>query len=192
VLIGLTGNIATGKSTVAGILRALGAEVIDADQIARQVVQPGRPAFAQVVQTFGREVLLPSGELDRAKLACLVFGDQAKLQQLEAIVHPAVRQVIQGMLRDRHEEGVIALEAIKLFEAGWDRQCDQVWVTYCLPDQQIARLVHLRGMSVEEAHLRVAAQAPQAEKIARADVLIDTTQGLNHTRQQVFAAWEML
>jgi len=192
VLIGLTGNIATGKSTVAGILRALGAEVIDADQIARQVVQPGRPAFAQVVQTFGREVLLPSGELDRAKLACLVFGDQAKLQQLEAIVHPAVRRAIQQMLGDRQGEKVIALEAIKLIEANWDRQCDQVWVTYCLPDQQIARLVHLRGMSVEEAHLRVAAQAPQAEKIARADVLIDTTQGLNHTRQQVFAAWEML
>ena len=192
MLIGLTGNIATGKSTVAGILRALGAEVIDADQVARQVVRPGQPALAQIVQTFSREVLLPSGELDRAKLARVVFGDQAKLQQLEAIVHPAVRQVIQGMLRDRHEEGVIALEAIKLFEAGWDRQCDQVWVTYCLPDQQIARLVHLRGMSVEEAHLRVAAQAPQAEKIARADVLIDTTQGLHHTCRQVFAAWEML
>jgi dephospho-CoA kinase len=192
VLIGLTGNIATGKSTVASILRALGAEVIDADQIARQVVQPGRPAFAQVVQTFGREVLLPSGELDRAKLACLVFGDQAKLQQLEAIVHPAVRRAIQQMLGDRQGERVIALEAIKLIEVSWDRQCDQVWVTYCLPDQQIARLVHLRGMSVEDARLRVAAQAPQADKIARADVLIDTTQGLNYTRQQVFAAWEML
>lgn len=192
MLIGLTGNIATGKSTVAGILRALGAEVIDADQVARQVVQPGQPALAQIVQTFGREVLLPSGELDRAKLARVVFGDQAKLQQLEAIVHPAVRQAIQGMLRDRQEEEVVVLEAIKLFEAGWDRRCDQVWVTYCLPDQQIARLVHLRGMSVEEARLRIAAQAPQAEKIARADVLIDTTQGLNYTRRQVLAAWEML
>jgi hypothetical protein len=105
VLIGLTGNIATGKSTVAGILRALGAEVIDADQVARQVVRPGQPALAQIVQTFGREVLLPSGELDRAKLARVVFGDQAKLQQLEAIVHPAVRQRDPAACcGDRHEE----------------------------------------------------------------------------------------
>jgi dephospho-CoA kinase len=192
LVIGLTGNIATGKSTVAGILRALGATVIDADQLARQVVQPGQPALAQIVETFGHDVLLPSGALDRAKLGRLVFSDPDKLRRLEAIIHPAVGAAIQRALDEHPDHGVVVLEVIKLFESSWARRCDQVWVTYCPPDAQVARLVGTRGLSIEEARLRVAAQPPQADKIARADVLIDTSQGLNYTRQQVFAAWEAL
>ena len=192
LVIGLTGNIATGKSTVAGMLRALGANIIDADQLARQAVRPGQPALAQIVETFGHEMLLPSGELDRTKLGRLVFGDPDKLRQLEAIIHPVVREAIQQALDTQPDNSVVVLEVIKLFESSWARQCDQVWVTYCPPDAQIARLVSTRGLSVEEARLRVAAQPPQADKIAKADVLIDTSQGLNYTRQQVFAAWEAL
>jgi len=192
LVIGLTGNIATGKSTVAGMLRLLGAEVVDADQLARQAVQPGRPALAQVVQAFGQGVLLPNGELDRPKLARLAFGNQDSLRRLEAIIHPFVRAAIQQALDAQPEGSVLVLEVIKLFEGGWDRRCDQVWVTYCVPEAQIARLVRARGLSIEEARLRVEAQPPQTEKIARADVLLDTSQGLNHTRQQVFAAWEAL
>lgn len=191
LLIGLTGNIATGKSEVARMLGALGAVIIDADRIAREVVQPGRPALDAIVRTFGPGVLLPTGELDRPQMARLVFGDPAKLRQLEAIVHPAVREAMWREIRAQPDDAVVVIEVIKLFESGWDRHCDQVWVTHCSPEVQMERLMRYRGLSAEEARARMAAQSPQAEKLARADVVIDTSGSLHETRRQVMAAWQM-
>lgn len=192
LLIGLTGNIATGKSEVARMLRRLGAVVIDADQIAREIVQPGRPALTEIVRAFGADILLPNGELDRKKLARIVFSDPRKLQQLEAITHPAVRQVMGELIAAQPADAAVVLEVIKLFESGWACQCDEVWVTHCPTEMQIARLMRDRGLSEAEARARVAAQNPQADKLARADLVIDTSGSLEYTRQQVEAAWRAL
>jgi len=191
LLIGLTGNIATGKSEVARMLGALGAVIVDADRIAREVVQPGCPALDAIVRTFGPGVLLPTGQLDRPQMARLVFGDPVRLRQLEAIVHPAVREAMWREIRAQPDDAVVVIEVIRLFESGWDRHCDQVWVTHCSPEQQMERLMRYRGLSAEEARARLAAQSPQAEKLARADVVIDTSGDLHETRRQVMAAWEM-
>ncbi|MDW8352475.1 MAG: dephospho-CoA kinase [Anaerolineae bacterium] len=190
LLIGLTGNIATGKSAVAHMLRELGAVVIDADRIARDVVRPGQPTLDAIVRAFGPEVLLPNGELDRPKMARLVFSDPDKLKQLEAIVHPAVREAMQQEIQAQPDDAVVVIEVIKLFESGWARLCDQVWVTHCPPQMQVERLVKYRGLSPEEARARVEAQNPQAEKLSRADVIIDTSGSLEETRRQVVAAWQ--
>lgn len=192
LLIGLTGNIATGKSTVARMLREFGAVVIDADRIARDVVRPGQPALNEITRVFGPEVLLPNGELDRPKMARLVFGDPDKLKQLEAIIHPAVREVMWREIGMQPEDAVVVIEAIKLFESSWARACDQVWVTHCSSETQIVRLVESRGLSPEEARMRIEAQNPQAEKLAQADVVIDTSGSLEETRRQVRAAWQAL
>lgn len=189
LLIGLTGNIATGKSAVARMLRELGAVVIDADQVAREVVRPGQPTLAEIARAFGPGVLLPNGELDRTKMARLVFGDPDRLKQLEAIVHPAVREAMWRAIRAQPDDAVVVIEVIKLFESGWARECDQVWVTHCPPEVQMARLVSERGLSPAEARARVEAQNPQADKLARADVVIDTSGSLEETRRQVEAAW---
>ncbi len=189
LLIGLTGNIATGKSAVAHMLRELGAVVIDADQVAREVVRPGQPTLEEIVRAFGPGVLLPNGELDRTKMARLVFGDPDRLKQLEAIVHPAVREAMWRAIRAQPDDAVVVIEVIKLFESGWARECDQVWVTHCPPEVQMARLVSERGLSPAEARARVEAQNPQADKLARADVVIDTSGSLEETRRQVEAAW---
>lgn len=189
LLIGLTGNIATGKSTVARMLRELGAVVIDADQVAREVVRSGQPTLEEIVRAFGPGLLLPNGELDRPKMARLVFGDPDRLKQLEAIVHPAVREAMWRTIRAQPDDAVVVIEVIKLFESGWARECDQVWVTHCPPEVQMARLVSERGLSPAEARARVEAQNPQADKLARADVVIDTSGSLEETRRQVEAAW---
>ncbi len=189
LLIGLTGNIATGKSTVAQVLRALGAVVIDADQVSRQVVEREQPALAEIVRTFGAGILLPDGGLDRKALGQIVFNDPQRLQALEAIVHPAVHVEIERRLAATSPDRVAVIEVIKLFESGWADQCDQIWVTDCPPEEQVARLMHTRGMSEAEARSRVAAQSPQAEKLNRADVVIDTSGTHEETARQVRDVW---
>ncbi|MDW8395904.1 MAG: dephospho-CoA kinase [Anaerolineae bacterium] len=191
-VIGLTGNIATGKSTVAELLRARGAFVINADQLARAAVAPGTPALAQIVAQFGSGVLLPDGALDRRALGQLVFSDPAKLRQLEAIVHPVVRASIAQHMAEAPPDGIVVLEVIRLFEGGLDELCDEVWVTHCPPEIQLQRLTQLRGLTEQEAAQRIAAQTPQADKLARANVVIDTSGSLTETERQVQAAWQRL
>jgi dephospho-CoA kinase len=187
-LIGLTGNIATGKSTVGGMLAKLGARVIDADAIAHEVTAKGQPAWFSIVAEFGEGILRPDGEIDRLRLGALVFADPAALRRLEAIVHPAVLERIAELLAQAAEP-VVVLDAIKLIESGVADLCDAVWVVTCSPEQQLARLRRTRGMSEAEARQRMAAQPPQAEKIARADVVIDNNGSLAATRRQVAQAW---
>ena len=191
LLIGLTGNISTGKSTVAGMLAELGAEVIDADRVAHQLMRAGTLAHAQIVETFGPQVLAPDGEIDRARLGDIVFADPDSLARLEAIVHPATLEAIDRRIAATSAE-VVVVEAIKLIEAGMADGCDSVWVTTCRPEQQVYRIVGGRGLSRAEAELRVRAQPPQEDKIARADVVVDTSGSLARTRAQVRAAWERL
>lgn len=189
-LIGLTGNIATGKSEVTRALRTHGASVIDADQVARDMVAKGQPALAQIVQTFGEAVLLPTGDLNRKLLGDIVFNDKAKLRQLEAITHPAARAELWRRValafRNAHSlDHIVVLEVIRLFEGGYAGDCDQVWVTHCPPDMQIARLIQHRGFNEADARTRVNAQTPQADKLAKADVIIDTSGSIADTHTQV-------
>ena len=189
IIIGLTGNIGTGKSTVAGMLAELGAEVIDADQVAHEVMRAGTPAHAAVVEAFGPELLASDGEIDRKRLGALVFADPTALARLEAIAHPAIIEAIRRRISDSSAD-VVVVEAIKLIEAGMADAYDSVWVTTCRREQQIRRIVDERGLSRAEAEQRIQAQPPQEKKIARADVVIDNSGPLSQTQEQVQAAWE--
>jgi dephospho-CoA kinase len=191
LLVGLTGNICTGKSTVASMLAELGAEVIDADRVAHEVMQAGTPAHARIVETFGPRVLAPDGEVDRARLGDIVFADPESLARLEAIVHPATLREIDRRVAAASAD-VVVVEAIKLIEAGMAAACASVWATTCRPEQQVYRIMGGRGLSRAEAEQRVRAQPPQEDKVARADVVIDTSGSLSRTRAQVRAAWERL
>ena len=192
ILIGLTGNIATGKSNVLAELRALGAVVIDADEVARYVQQPGQAALAEILVAFGSGVFKPDGGLDRRALASVVFADKARMRQLEAIVHPAIRAEIERRLASAPADRVAVLEAILLFENHWAERCDQIWVTDCPPEEQAARLVASRAISEDEAWARVRAQNAQADKVARASVVIDTRGTPEESRAQVRRAFAAL
>jgi len=187
-LIGLTGNIATGKTTVCRMLARLGARIIDADALVHRVMQRGHPVFEQVVATFGPTILTPAGEIDRAHLGRIVFADRDALRRLEAIVHPAVRELIQQELAAATED-VVVLDAIKLIESGMYRMCDAVWVVTATQEQQLERLVTQRGMSRRDARQRMRAQSPQEEKVRRADVVIDNSGTEAETEAQVRRAW---
>lgn len=201
-MIGLTGGIACGKSTVLAMLAALGARTIDADRVTHRVQQPGTPVYEQIVAAFGRGILAPGGAIDRRKLGAIVFADPAKLRELEQIVHPAVRAEIRAFLDEVARAGgyatrlgplerpVVVIDAIKLLESGWAAECDQIWVVTCPPEQQVERLITTRGMSEAEARQRVAAQAPQEQRLARATVVIDNGGTQAETRAQVDAGWQ--
>ncbi|MGQ9492794.1 MAG: dephospho-CoA kinase [Anaerolineae bacterium] len=197
-VIGLTGNIAVGKSVVAAMLAELGAYVIDADALAHEIMQIGTPTWQGIVDEFGTDILLPDGQIDRAKLGAMVFADPAALAHLEAIVHPAVvREAERRMESAAHVPDptgikIIVLEAIKLIESGMHQRCDELWVVTCPREQQVQRLMANRGMSLPEAELRITAQHPQEEKIALANVVIENSGDLAQTRVQVQREWERI
>ncbi len=196
-LIGLTGNIACGKSTVVAMLAELGAAVCDADAVVHDVQAPAGPAYKPIVAAFGPAVLTaqqPGAPLDRAALGRLVFADPAQLTRLEAIVHPLVREQIQAWLQAQiaAKVPVAVIDAIKLIEGGWTAICNAVWVVTSTPEQQLRRLIETRGMSVADAQQRIAAQPPQAAKLAHADVVIDNSGTLAATRAQVEQAWRAI
>jgi len=192
IVIGLTGNIGVGKSTVMALLAELGAVGIDADKVAHEVMAPGQPAYGPIVTHFGPQIAPGGGPIDRLRLGQIVFSDPAALADLEAIVHPAVFQVIQRRVAEAGAP-VVVIEAIKLLEAGLSRQlCQQVWVVSAPREQQIQRLMASRGLSEAEAILRIDAQPPQAAKIAQADVVIENGGSLDDVRAQVEWAWHEL
>ncbi|MGI5916131.1 MAG: dephospho-CoA kinase [Anaerolineae bacterium] len=187
-VIGLTGNIATGKSTVAAMLERLGACAIDADRLAHRVMCAGTRVNALIAERFGADVLTPDGEIDRRRLGAIVFADPVALRDLERIVHPAV---IDETLRclQACDRPVAVIEAIKLLEAGMQRYCRAIWVVTSPREVQVERLMRTRGLSEAEANLRIDAQPPQEEKVARADVVIENTSDLEGTWVQVVRAW---
>jgi dephospho-CoA kinase len=190
-LVGLTGNIATGKSVVARMLAGMGACVIDADQVAHEVMQPGGPAYGPVVDAFGSEILAADGTIDRAGLGAIVFRDPAALRRLEAAVHPATIAEVERRIAEA-EEAVVVVEAIKLIEAGMHYRYDALWVVTAPRTLQIERLVATRGLKGKDAALRVDAQPPQAEKAALADVVIVNDGTMDDLREKVEAAWAQI
>ncbi len=193
-VIGLTGNIATGKSTVAGLLSGLGAFVIDADSLAHQVMRAGTVTNQRIVDEFGNEIRQADGQIDRAMLGERVFSDAASLARLEAIVHPAVVAEAERQIRDQMARGrrVVVLEAIKLIESGMRERCNELWAVTCPRDQQLERLIRTRSLTRAEAELRISAQPSQEDKIALADVVIDNGGSLEQTRSQVEREWSRI
>jgi dephospho-CoA kinase len=188
-IIGLTGNIATGKTVVRRMLEHLGAYTIDADTLSHRAVARGAPGHEPTVEAFGNWILDPQGEIDRKKLAGLAFSDPDALARLEAIVHPLVREAVDVLVR-RAKQPVIVVEAIKLLEGELRTRCDSIWVTYAPPAVQVERLLQQRNMRREEAQQRVSAQGPQTDKIAAANVVIRNTGSYDDLWQQVEEAWK--
>jgi dephospho-CoA kinase len=194
-LIGLTGGIASGKSTVARRLVEHGAVHIDADELARRVVEPGKPALAAIAQEFGPGVIRHDGSLDRAKLGELVFGDEDARGRLNAIVHPAVRELSSRLIAKAEQEdpdAVVVYDVPLLVEASVDHPFDLVVVTNAPKRTQVRRLVEERGLDMMQAEARVDAQVGNPERLAIADVVIDTDGTMAHTMSQTDALWHRI
>jgi dephospho-CoA kinase len=190
-IIGLTGNIATGKSVVRKMLEHLGAYTIDADALSHRVISKGAPGYQPVLDKFGTWLLDEQGQIDRTKLGRLVFSDAQALAQLEDIIHPYVIQAVEVLVK-RSTQYVVVVEAIKLLESDLRVQCDSIWVTDAPQAVQIERLMRKRGISREEALQRIHAQSAQAEKLAAAKVIIKNTGSYDDLWKQVNAAWKRI
>lgn len=188
-VIGVTGNIATGKSVVRKMLEHLGAYGIDADALSHRVMLKGAPGYQPIVATFGKWILSSDEQIDRKKLGDLVFPNPEALALLEKILHPLIRQAVDILIR-RATQPVIVIEAIKLFEGELHRYCDTVWVSDADEKIQVERLMNKRGMTRIEAQQRAAMQSPQAEKLAVAKVIIRNHRSFEKTWEQVLQAWE--
>lgn len=189
IVVGLSGGIATGKSTVAAMFAARGAAVVDADRVARTLQEPGQPCFMQIVETFGREMVGSDGQLDRSRLATLIFGDTAARRRLEAIMHPAIRQAVSAALQRAEAAGASlgVVEAALILEAGQRARYDCLVVVAAPVEVQLERLMRQRGLAEAEARQRIAAQWPTESKAAAADFVIDNGGELAATAAQVDA-----
>ncbi|MCQ4081449.1 dephospho-CoA kinase [Streptomyces sp. RB6PN25] len=190
--VGLTGGIGSGKSTVSELFASYGALVIDADRIAREVVEFGTPGLAAVVAEFGDDVLRADGTLDRPKLGAIVFGDRARLQALNAIVHPLVGRRSAELEAQAGPDDVVIHDVPLLAENGLAPLYDVVVVVDAAPQTQLDRLVRLRGMDTDEARSRMAAQATREQRLAVADLVIDNDGPLDALEPQVRKVWEQL
>ncbi|MBX3087458.1 MAG: dephospho-CoA kinase, long form [Cryobacterium sp.] len=196
-LIGLTGGIASGKSVVSARLRELGAVIVDADAIAREVVEPGQPALGRIVKEFGPEILAEDGRLDRARLGAMIFADPALRSRLDQITHPEVKRIAQQRIHEtarENESAIVVYDVPLLVEAGVDSEhpFDLIVVVDATPEIRIERLVEIRGMSREEAKRRILSQAEDSDRLAIADVVIDANGEIQDTLDQVDALWEIV
>jgi dephospho-CoA kinase len=198
ILIGLTGSVATGKSTVAKMFKKCGAIVIDADELAREVVQPGKPAWREIVRTFGRRILNLDRTIDRHALGAIVFHDKKKLRHLERIIHPRVareqiRLTKQAAKND--PKAVVIYDVPLLFEAGIDKRVDKTVVVAATRETQIMRLKNRNGLTRAEALRRIRSQMPLAMKRLRADYILDGTknrESLSRDISRLFEDWRSL
>lgn len=190
-IVGLTGNIATGKSVIRKMLEHLGAYGIDADALSHRAIAKGAPGYKPTLDTFGKWILKPDGEIDRVKLGKLAFSDPGAMISLESIVHPLVSQAIDIMVK-RSTQRVIVIEAIKLLESDLHTVCDSVWVVNVPEDLQIKRLMDKRGMSREESIQRIRFQSDQKQKVAAANVIIQNSGAFEETWKTVVAAWKRI
>jgi len=190
-IVGLTGGIASGKSTVAGLLETLGACIIDADKLAREVVKPGNPAWQEIIDWFGPDILLPDDSLNRERLAQIVFGDSQARAKLEAITHPEIRRRVEQALAAAKDRGVkvVVLDIPLLFEVGWTELIDEIWVVYVDQDTQVERLMDRDGVTREAALMRIHSQMCLEEKARLAKVVVDNSKDVETTKKQVEAAW---
>lgn len=189
-VIGLTGNIACGKSSVARRLAEHGARVIDADVVAHELMEPNLPAWRDTVAAFGPDILATDGRIDRARLRAVVFNDRLALQRLNAAVHPHVHSELLQRIQHLRAGEVAVIEAVALVEAGTHRDVDALWLVLCPAEQQIERLVRTRHLSKEDAAWRVAAQPPAEPKAALADVVIRNDADPDTLRAATDSAWQ--
>lgn len=196
--VGLTGSIAVGKSYVSGVLTELGCRVVDADVLARRVVEPGAEGLRRIVEAFGEWVLRPDGTLDRAAVSAVVFKDGAKRELINSLLHPLIIAEQDELLRRWEREdprGIGVVDAALLIESGGHGRFDRLVVVHCRPEVQLERLMRRNGFTREEAAARIAAQMPQEEKLRYADFKIDTSGGFEETRgltEEVYAALRRL
>ncbi len=189
--IGLTGNIATGKSVVRKMLEHLGAYGIDADVLSHRAIMKSSPGYQPVIDTFGRWVLGANEEIDRSKLGELVFNNPDAMMRLETIIHPLVRQALD-VLVNKSSNRIIVIEAIKLLESDIHNMCDQVWVAMASSDLQLERLIEKRNLTRREAENRINAQLPATAKLTKADVVIENDGSFEKTWKQVYDAWQAI
>ena len=194
LILGITGSIASGKSLVAELLHKRGASVLSADQLAREVVEPGSPVLDSLVLQFGEEILTRAGELDRENLGRLVFADEDARQRLNALLHPAIAELSERRLFELVKSGaaLIVYEAPLLYEAGAEKRVDKVVVVTVDPEVQLQRIVARDQLDESAARLRVAAQMPQEEKVARADYVIDNSGSITDLEKEVVRLWHEL
>lgn len=195
LVLGITGNIASGKSTIAGAFASLGAVLLDADQLARDVVAPGSPLLQQLLERFGTDVLLENGQLNRERLGQIIFSDPVARQDLNGIMHPAIGELAVERLRQLKKKPGIPLvvyEAPLLFEAGAEGRVDKVLVVKIDPQVQLQRLMQRDELDETSARQRIDAQMLQEEKLARADYVIDNSGTVAEALRQVDALWEKL
>jgi dephospho-CoA kinase len=189
---GLTGGVASGKSTVARMLEGLGARIIDADRVGHELLRASRATYQEVLRAFGNQILDSIGEIDRRRLGAIVFADPAKLRDLNAILHPRILARVEEQVAHYRAESpgtVIVVDAALVFEAGIGGRFTKVLVVWCRPEQQIERLMTKTSLSREEAEQRIAAQMPVEQKRRRADYEIDCSGSLENTRVQVEALY---
>jgi dephospho-CoA kinase len=187
-IIGLTGNIATGKSVIMNLAQQRGALAIDADKIVHEILAQDKDVQTAIVDAFGARIQEADGSINRSALGNIVFGDAHALRQLEMIIHPAVYpRVLKRM--GESTASIVIIEAIKLLEGKLRGLCDAIWVAHCSREQQLERLRVCRGLDRETAALRIDSQPPQEEKVRQADVIIDTGGLMEETRNQFETAW---
>jgi dephospho-CoA kinase len=188
MLIGLTGGIATGKSTVSNMLRELGIHVIDADQVAREVVEPGKPAWQEIKEHFGEAVLLPDGQLNRPKLAEIIFNDGSQRKILNGIIHPYIRQEMDRKTEEALQENeVVVLDIPLLFEGGREKEVDKVLVVYVPEEIEVRRLMERDQIDEDYARQKIASQMSIEEKKRRADAYIDNSGSREETKKQLLS-----
>ncbi len=190
-ILGITGNIASGKTAVGRILLELGAErYIDADAVVHKLYQSGQPIAIQLAKVFGSSVIASDGSVDRKALGSIVFQDAEAMRRLEAIVHPAVGVALISELAQVGPSGIAVIDAVKLLESDSGKFCQSKWLVICSEEQELARLITRNALSEEEAWARIHAQPPTAPKLALVDEVIDNSSSLEETRRQVKAAFE--
>ncbi len=190
-IIGITGNIACGKTAVGHMLLELGAErYIDADAVVHKLYQSGQPIAVKVAEAFGPAVVAPDGSVDRKALGAIVFQNAEAMRRLEAIVHPAVSQALANELASVSPSGIAIIDAVKLLEGGSGAFCQSKWMVVCPEEQEFARLVARNQLSEEEAWARIRAQPSVADRLPLVDEVIDNSGSLENTRKQVAAAYE--
>jgi dephospho-CoA kinase len=194
-VIGLTGGIASGKTTVSARLEELGAQIIDADRIGHEIIAPGGPAYDPVLEAFGRDILAPDGTVDRRKLGALAFADPERLKRLNGISHPIMARRMGEQIaaararRPAERPPLIVLDAAILLEAGWDRLCDAVWAVEAPPEAALARLIARNGLSEEQARRRLESQWSNAERARRAQRVISNSGTIEALKDQVTTLW---
>lgn len=193
--VGLTGGIATGKSTVGEMFVALGVRLIDADRIVHELLEPGQAVYAAVVREFGPGVLLPDGTIDRRSLGGIIFGDVSRREALNAIVHPVViqrqREFVEDVAR-QDPDGIAMVDAALMIEVGTYKNYDALVVVTCPPEMQVQRLVERSGLTLEDARKRIQAQMSIEEKVRYADYVIDNSGSLANTKDQVAKVYSAL